>query len=87
VIVCAGYDALASDPLASVCLTAQDYGRMVNRLCEHVSSFHNQPKIMLGLEGGYDVGEAGPSGNLPEAVVETIQSFLSQDYYYPRQEI
>lgn len=36
VIVCAGYDALASDELASVSLTAKDYGRMSRSLLNRI---------------------------------------------------
>lgn len=80
VIVCAGYDALASDHLASTSLIAEDYGRMVRLLREHVG---NQVAIMFGLEGGYQLADSGPSGNLPDAVLETVKAmtrkFIEQD--------
>jgi acetoin utilization deacetylase AcuC-like enzyme len=80
IIVCAGYDALASDHLASTSLISEDYGRMVRRLREHVG---NQVAIMFGLEGGYQLTDAGPSGSLSDAVLETVKAmtwkFIEQD--------
>lgn len=81
VIVCAGYDALSNDPLASACLDASDYARMSHRLCQHLAeSCINPPKLILGLEGGYHLGDGGASGNLPKAVVETIRALTEQTY-------
>jgi acetoin utilization deacetylase AcuC-like enzyme len=82
VIVCAGYDALSNDELANVNLDAADYGLMTNRLCQHLSETCRSkvPKLMLGLEGGYRVSSGGSSGNLPDAVVETVQAILDQSY-------
>ena len=75
VIVCAGYDGLDSDPLASVGLRAIDYGTMTRQL---IRLFHDGRKpaaIALGLEGGYQLSEfTGANGNLADAVVETIQA-------------
>lgn len=92
VIICAGYDALSNDELASMRLDAVDYGRMSRRLCQHLaeesmrggsgSSHHNKPppKLMLGLEGGYQLRDVGASGNLPDAVVETVRALIEQEY-------
>jgi len=66
VIVCAGYDALSSDPLASMNLTPADFRTMTELLKSEFGS-----KIMWGLEGGYDVIE------IPKAIRETILPFLS----------
>lgn len=74
VLVCAGYDALASDDLASVSLSANDYGKMSSLLIE---AFPNTT-IALGLEGGYQLMDVGPSGNLADAVVETVKAFLEK---------
>lgn len=72
VIVCAGYDALASDELASCSLTAEDFGKMTQQLRQHLPP---QTKIMFGLEGGYQLQDSvGPTGNLPQAVVETVRA-------------
>ncbi|MGB3308711.1 MAG: histone deacetylase [Nodosilinea sp.] len=63
-IVSAGYDANAADPLASVNLNPQDYGTFT-RQCLSVTD-----KILFGLEGGYDY-EA-----LSQSVLATIAACL-----------
>jgi acetoin utilization deacetylase AcuC-like enzyme len=63
-IVSAGYDAMAVDPLARMHLTAADYGRFT-QWCLEVT-----PRILFGLEGGYDLE------GLAAAVVETIGACL-----------
>ena len=47
-IVSAGFDANADDPLASILLKPDDFGTFT-KLCLEVT-----PKILFGLEGGYD---------------------------------
>lgn len=75
VLVCAGYDALASEELASVSLTAPDYGTMTRNLMEHLSKGREKrPGVVLGLEGGYQLAEGVPGGNLADAVLETIRA-------------
>jgi acetoin utilization deacetylase AcuC-like enzyme len=64
-IVSAGYDANRADPLAGINLMPQDYG-VFTRYCLEV-----QPRLMLGLEGGYD------HQALAESVVATIAACLS----------
>lgn len=59
-IVSAGYDAMDLDPLARMKLTAADYGRFT-QWCLEIT-----PRILFGLEGGYDLA------GLTAAVVETI---------------
>jgi acetoin utilization deacetylase AcuC-like enzyme len=87
VIVCAGYDALASDELAGTSLTQDDYYRMTRLLCERIllkqqstttTGRRRRPvKLMLGLEGGYQLGDdCGPSGNFPDALVRTLEALL-----------
>lgn len=71
VIVCAGYDALGSDELASCSLTAADFGLIARRLRQHLPS---DTAVMMGLEGGYQLKDAGAAGNLPQAVVETVRA-------------
>ncbi|MGB3138934.1 MAG: histone deacetylase [Nodosilinea sp.] len=63
-IVSAGYDATAADPLASVNLEPQDYGTFT-RLCLGVTD-----KILFGLEGGYDYDA------LSQSVLATIAARL-----------
>jgi len=85
IIVCAGYDSLDSDELASVSLQAPDFGKMSTRLLQHVaasstssSSLAKQPPaIIFGLEGGYQLSPFAGGGNLPDAVIETIKPFLA----------
>ena len=77
VIVCAGYDALASDELASISLTAPDYGIMTRQLLKHLELNRvKRPGIVLGLEGGYQLREGAAGGDLSDAVLETIQALV-----------
>ncbi len=59
-IVSAGYDALASDPLAQINLQPADYGQMTRML--HTL----RCPLLFGLEGGYDLD------GLAQAVVATL---------------
>ena len=63
-IISAGYDANAADPLASVNLHPQDFGSFT-RQCLGVTD-----KIVFGLEGGYDYGA------LSQSVLATIKARL-----------
>ena len=63
-IVSAGYDATAADPLASVNLSPQDYGTFT-RQCLSVTD-----NILFGLEGGYDYDA------LSQSVLATIAACL-----------
>lgn len=76
VIVCAGYDALDSDEMASVSLNAQDYGRMTQALLEKMKTSPKSPGLLLGLEGGYQLRPMAGGGNLQQAVVETVKAVL-----------
>ncbi|CAB9514338.1 Histone deacetylase 4 [Seminavis robusta] len=80
VIVCAGYDALDSDELASVSLNAADYGRMTRSLMGKIkeSSGKKSVAFLLGLEGGYQLRHMAGGGNLQQAVVETVKALLEQ---------
>ncbi|MGB3200071.1 MAG: histone deacetylase [Nodosilinea sp.] len=64
-IVSAGYDATAADPLASVNLNPQDYGTFT-RQCLGVTD-----SILFGLEGGYDYNA------LSQSVLATIAARLT----------
>ena len=59
-IVSAGYDANAADPLAEMALQPADYG-LFTEYCLQLT-----PKILFGLEGGYDFTA------LSQSVVQTI---------------
>ncbi len=79
VIVCAGYDALGSDELASCNLCAEDYGKMTKLLKEHIGLYkdvdeRNKVGLIFGLEGGYQLQDGVPGGNLADAVLETIKA-------------
>ncbi len=65
-IVSAGFDANADDPLASVLLKPEDFGTLT-KLCLAVT-----PKILFGLEGGYDFD------SLSRSVVSVIEQCLKQ---------
>ncbi|BAY26608.1 histone deacetylase superfamily protein [Calothrix sp. NIES-2100] len=63
-IISAGYDANAADPLASINLQPADYGLFVD-YCLKLTR-----KILFGLEGGYDLSA------LSQSVVATIERCL-----------
>jgi len=63
-IVSAGYDGNAADPLASIALLPSDYGIFTD-YCLKITS-----RILFGLEGGYALKELG------ESVVATIGQCL-----------
>jgi acetoin utilization deacetylase AcuC-like enzyme len=63
-IVSAGYDANADDPLAEINLQPDDYGLLTQKLLPITSS------ILFGLEGGYNLDA------LAKSVVATIASCL-----------
>lgn len=73
IIVCGGYDALKSDELASVDLNAEDYGKMTEKLIRRIKA-SGIPKLMVGLEGGYQLSRMAAGGNLQDAVIETVQA-------------
>ncbi|MEO1351623.1 MAG: histone deacetylase [Cyanobacteria bacterium J06635_15] len=64
-LVSAGYDANHADPLAHVALRPQDYGHFT-RYCLALT-----PKVLFGLEGGYDYQ------SLSESVVSTLEACLN----------
>ncbi len=64
-IVSAGYDATADDPLAGIALEPQDYG-VFTRYCLGLTR-----RILFGLEGGYHLTA------LAQSVVATIASCLA----------
>jgi len=63
-IVSAGYDANAADPLAEIALQPQDYGLFTD-YCLQITR-----RIVFGLEGGYDLTA------LAESVVATLERCL-----------
>ena len=82
VIVCAGYDALSSDELASCSLVANDYAKMTKLLKEFIEYDKRDGKkrnvgLIFGLEGGYQLRDNVPGGNLADAVLETMKAACS----------
>ncbi|NUN63783.1 histone deacetylase [Pseudanabaena biceps] len=65
-IISAGFDANADDPLASILLTPEDFGTFT-KLCLELT-----PKILFGLEGGYDFD------SLSRSVVTVIEQCLQK---------
>lgn len=63
-IISAGFDANADDPLAGVLLKPEDFGTFT-KLCLEVT-----PKILFGLEGGYDFD------SLSRSVISVIEQCL-----------
>jgi acetoin utilization deacetylase AcuC-like enzyme len=66
-IISAGYDANTADPLANIDLRPEDYGVLMD-YCLQVT-----PKIVLGLEGGYDFDSLGRS------VVATLDRWMANE--------
>jgi acetoin utilization deacetylase AcuC-like enzyme len=64
-IVSAGYDANADDPLAGLSLKPEDYG-LFTHYCLQLTR-----RIVFGLEGGYHLTA------LAQSVVATIESCLT----------
>jgi acetoin utilization deacetylase AcuC-like enzyme len=69
VIISAGYDANQADPLASMNLKPQDYGYFSQSLWNYT------PRLLFGLEGGYDLVALGQS------VVATLRPLI-QNFGY-----
>ncbi|HEY9888637.1 MAG TPA: histone deacetylase [Candidatus Obscuribacterales bacterium] len=66
-IISAGYDANAADPLAGIALQPSDYG-VLTRYCLEI-----QPHLLFGLEGGYDYHA------LAQSVVATIAACVMDE--------
>jgi acetoin utilization deacetylase AcuC-like enzyme len=64
-IISAGYDATSADPLGGMALQPQDFGTLT-RYCLEVT-----PRLMFGLEGGYDFDA------IAQSVVATIAACLN----------
>jgi acetoin utilization deacetylase AcuC-like enzyme len=54
VLISAGFDADARDPLAQLQLGADDYAWITRRLCE-LADRHADGRVVSALEGGYDL--------------------------------
>jgi len=72
IIICAGYDALSEDELASVNLNPNDYNGMISLIKARMSAYDIETSsIALGLEGGYQVKPFSNKG-LKEAFLQTL---------------
>lgn len=60
IIVSAGFDAHADDPLAQMMLLAEDFGWITDRLCDLAGEVCGG-KLVSTLEGGYDLAALGES--------------------------
>ncbi|MEO3413474.1 histone deacetylase family protein [Roseovarius sp. CAU 1744] len=54
ILVSAGFDAHAADPLAGMRLTESDFAWVTERICDLADS-HCQGRVVASLEGGYDL--------------------------------
>ena len=73
-LVCAGYDALAADPLATMTLTPADFYASAKMI---TAEFGFPPsRIALGLEGGYDLSHVE---GMPAALVQTCKALVEQE--------
>jgi acetoin utilization deacetylase AcuC-like enzyme len=61
VFVSAGFDAHASDPLAELRLSTDDYAWITDAACS-VADRHAQGRVVSTLEGGYDLPALAMSG-------------------------
>jgi acetoin utilization deacetylase AcuC-like enzyme len=59
-LISAGFDAHADDPLAGLNLTTADFGWVTGRLCD-LADKHCQGRVVSALEGGYDLEALGAS--------------------------
>lgn len=72
-LICAGYDMLSGDRLATMQCTPSDFGKSVR--CITCDFGFPRERIACGLEGGYDLdAETG----MPAAVVETCAALVSR---------
>ncbi|MFN6978064.1 MAG: histone deacetylase family protein, partial [Gemmobacter sp.] len=60
VLISAGFDAHAADPLAGLMWHEADYAWLTQRLCD-VAERHAAGRVVSVLEGGYDLGAVAAS--------------------------
>ena len=72
-LICAGFDGLEADPLASMTLRPADFGAAVRMI---IDDFGVSPRhIAVGLEGGYHLDDDG--NGMPAALVEMCAALLN----------
>jgi acetoin utilization deacetylase AcuC-like enzyme len=67
VLVSAGFDAHARDPLGQMCLEAEDFATFTKQVLE-VAKTHAKSRVVSCLEGGYNL----------EALAESVQAHLEE---------
>ncbi len=68
-LISAGFDAHADDPLASTRLRAADFGWITERLCD-LARTHAKGRVVSALEGGYDLSALAESAAAHVAVLK-----------------
>ena len=71
-LVCAGYDALAGDPLATMALAPDDFGASIEMIAGEFG--FPRERIALGLEGGYNLD---PDVGMPAGLVATCAALVA----------
>ena len=72
-LVCAGYDAMEADPLATMTLGPDDFRKSVAMIVDDFA--FPRERIALGLEGGYSLDE---DVGMPAGVVATCDALLAE---------
>jgi len=67
-LISAGFDAHAADPLAQLDLTVPDFEWVTERLCD-IADTHSGGRLVSTLEGGYDLGSLAASTTAHVAVL------------------
>ena len=68
-LISAGFDAHADDPLAGMELTTEDFGWVTEKLCD-LADKHCAGRVVSALEGGYDLQALGASAAAHVKVLE-----------------
>ncbi|MEM9700770.1 MAG: histone deacetylase family protein, partial [Pseudomonadota bacterium] len=68
-LISAGFDAHADDPLAGMNLTTEDFAWVTQRLCD-LADKHCAGRVVSALEGGYDLPALGASAAAHVKVLE-----------------
>lgn len=72
-LVCAGYDALESDPLGTMSLGPEDFAAAVRMILDEFG--YPAERVALGLEGGYDLD---PEVGMPAGLVATCRALVDR---------
>ena len=72
-VICAGYDALDADPLATMSLGPDDFAAAVRMILDDFG--YPAAQVALGLEGGYDLD---PEVGMPAGLVATCRALVER---------